>query len=300
MTRVAQKVTGVGQSIVIDVRELASVAVHMKGGSINATGVNLAIEASIDSTDGSDGTWFAIIAARSNSGTALESVTGAINLNAGVALGYGWRVNAAGYSWIRFRSTALTAGEVWVSMVASEFAVEPAPSMPSINIASVVPTTSSTALGKAEDAAAASGDTGVATLGVRVPATPAAQTSAAGDYGTVAITAEGKQVAAGQGAEDHTWQTWGAIPTTEADVRAAQAAGIRQYITDCTMENTTDTFARASVKDGASTVLFAFTVPPRSTVTHAFKTPLRGTAATAIRAVGQAGLNMALTGYNGI
>lgn len=43
--------------------------------------------------------------------------------------------------------------------------------------------TGATALGKAEDAAHTTGDTGIMMLGVRTPAVPVAQTSAVGDYG---------------------------------------------------------------------------------------------------------------------
>lgn len=53
--------------------------------------------------------------------------------------------------------------------------------------ATISPGTGATSLGKAEDAVAAAGDTGIFVLGVRTPETPVAQTSADGDYGAIAI-----------------------------------------------------------------------------------------------------------------
>ncbi len=57
---------------------------------------------------------------------------------------------------------------------------------------SVTPGTSAAHLGKAEDAVAASGDTGVAVLAVRRD-TPSSDVSAAGDYATFQVDDEGKQ-----------------------------------------------------------------------------------------------------------
>lgn len=58
------------------------------------------------------------------------------------------------------------------------------------NIDTLVPGTGATALGKAEDAAHVSGDTGVAVLAVRRD-TPAASGGTDGDYSTVDVSAEG-------------------------------------------------------------------------------------------------------------
>jgi hypothetical protein len=68
--------------------------------------------------------------------------------------------------------------------------------------ASIVPGTGATHLGKAEDAAHASGDTGIFILGVRND-TNAVLTSADGDYGAFAIDGSGRQRVLTQGPEDH-------------------------------------------------------------------------------------------------
>ena len=143
--------------------------------------------------------------------------------------------------------------------------------------------TGATSLGKAEDAAHASGDTGVAVWGVRIPTTPAAQTSAAGDYGGVAVDQEGKTVVTPFAGDEVAWQgnPITLTSTTSAAVKAAAAAGIRNYITDVTMANTSATGVRVDLLDGA-TVIRSFWVPPTSTVTQSFSKALKGTAATAV------------------
>lgn len=143
--------------------------------------------------------------------------------------------------------------------------------------------TGATSLGKAEDAAHASGDTGVAVWGVRVPTTPAAQTSAAGDYGSLAVDQEGKQVQTPYAAQEHSWQ---ANPvtlttTTSTALKAAAAAGIRNYLTDITIANTSATGVRVDILDNA-TVIRSFWAAPTSNVTQSFSMPLKGTAATAL------------------
>ncbi len=67
---------------------------------------------------------------------------------------------------------------------------------------SIVPGTAASHLGKAEDAAHASGDTGVFILGVRND-TNAVATSADGDYGAIAIDGSGRLRVLAQGPDDH-------------------------------------------------------------------------------------------------
>lgn len=147
----------------------------------------------------------------------------------------------------------------------------------------LVPGTGATNLGKAEDAVAASGDTGVATLGVRIPTTPAAQTSAAGDYGTQAIDQEGKTVVTPYAGMEQSWQTNPVVLSTTAStaLKAAAAAGVRNYITDIDIANTSATGVRVDILDNA-TIIRSFWVGPTSHVTRTFSLPIRGTAATAL------------------
>ena len=153
---------------------------------------------------------------------------------------------------------------------------------------------------KLEDAAAASGDMGVFTLGVRAPATPVAATSAAGDYGAFLVDAEGKTIiSGGSAAPEQTKQArvdYTAI--TDLQLLPSAGAGLRNYITDLTVENTGAAAARFLLRDGTTTVWSA-TIPAGSTFTKVWETPLRLTAATIVNGqLGAAGtVTVSVSGY---
>jgi len=67
---------------------------------------------------------------------------------------------------------------------------------------------------------------------------------------------------------------------TSTQVLAAGAAGIKHYITDVMIANTSSSNIFVELKDG-STTRWVFPVPANSGCTKAFKTPIAGTAATA-------------------
>jgi hypothetical protein len=67
---------------------------------------------------------------------------------------------------------------------------------------------------------------------------------------------------------------------TSTQVLAAGASGIKHYITDVTITNTSASNIYVELKDGTS-VKWTFPVPANSGVTHHFGTPIGGTAATA-------------------
>ncbi|MCA3247050.1 MAG: hypothetical protein ING29_11315 [Azospirillum sp.] len=76
----------------------------------------------------------------------------------------------------------------------------------------------------------------------------------------------------------------GIVNTTDVPVRAAAAAGIRNYVTAATFSNASATVAtEVVIKDGASTVLWRESLPALTrSYSVVFPTPLRGTAATAV------------------
>lgn len=157
-------------------------------------------------------------------------------------------------------------------------------------------------IAKAEDAAHASGDLGVPMWGVRQAATPAAPASAAGDYSFIAVDREGKMIPSGQGAPEVSFQSYTNLTTTaDVAIRAAGAAGIRNYVTDVILDNTGAAAARVLIKDG-STVIFSATVPAGSTLAFGFHNPIFGAAATALNAaLGAAGtVSVTLSGYLGV
>lgn len=67
---------------------------------------------------------------------------------------------------------------------------------------------------------------------------------------------------------------------TSTQVIAASGAGIKTYITDVTLTNTSSSNIYVELKDG-TTAKWTFPVPANGGVTHQFKTPLGGTANTA-------------------
>jgi hypothetical protein len=165
----------------------------------------------------------------------------------------------------------------------TQIRVNPATGAQLMEATAIVPGSGATNLGKAEDAVAASGDIGVVDLGVRIPTTPAAQTSAAGDYGTKAIDQEGKTVVTPYAGMEQSWQTNPVTlsSTTSTALKAAAAAGVRNYITDIDIANTSATGVRVDILDNA-TIIRSFWVGPTSHVTRTFSLPIRGTAATAL------------------
>jgi len=173
----------------------------------------------------------------------------------------------------------------------------------SIGTVAVVPGTTATALGKAEDAAHASGDVGVSVLGVRGPTTPVAPTSAAGDYGTLKIDAEGNQVVKLNAIPDITYQAVATLTTTTStSVKASAGAGVRNYVTDITVSNASATPTLVTILDGV-TVIWQTWLVAGASIDGAFTTPLRGTAATAINvqsSVAVTSVYVAIAGFAGI
>ncbi len=166
------------------------------------------------------------------------------------------------------------------------------------------PGTAAANLGKAEDAVAASGDTGVATFGVRIPTTPASPTSAAGDYGTFAIDLEGKQVQAPYAGMEQSWQTNPVTLTTTSStsIKAAAAAGVRNYLTDIDISNTSATATRIDILDNV-TIIRSFWVEGGKSINRTFSMPLRGTAATQMNvqsSVAVTDVRVSANGYIGI
>ncbi len=156
---------------------------------------------------------------------------------------------------------------------------------------------------KLEDNPAASGDMGTFVLGVRTPTTAVALTSAAGDYGGFAIDAQGRQITSPFADTVHQWQSTQAITVnTDTSVKASAGAGLRNYITDVTLSNSSAAAVLVQIKDG-STVIWQAHVPAGGTVTKEFSVPLKGTAATAVNvnvAVATTTMYVSLGGFIGV
>jgi hypothetical protein len=172
-------ITASGQSITATmVSGMGGVAVWVQG---TYAGVTLNFEAS---TDG--GTIFVPL---------LLARPGSFNATLAPALGTnGSEVFVGslppGATHVRARSSAYTSGTANITIASNAAARDGL--VTSVAISSIVPGGSATTLGKVEDAAAASGDTGVFGLGVRNDAL-ATPTSTDGDYSQFSVDARGAQ-----------------------------------------------------------------------------------------------------------
>lgn len=116
---IVDTITSNGDTVVLDVSRTSNVALHCYG---TFSTINVTFEASLNSTNGTDGNWFTIQMVRTNANT-IETTTG--NLSAAPA--YGWEGSVNGYKWIRVRATAYTSGtQTWVINPAP-YATEPIP-----------------------------------------------------------------------------------------------------------------------------------------------------------------------------
>ncbi len=120
----------VGSILFADVRRASNVVFHIKNtGTAAMAAGQFSFEASIDSTDGTNGTWFAIQAVRSNSNT-IEVATGAMGTIAvGNGLSYSWESSVNAYQFMRIRcTTAVTASAnaAW-TIQRGTYATEPIP-----------------------------------------------------------------------------------------------------------------------------------------------------------------------------
>lgn len=89
----------------VDTSVASNLIVHVKNiGSASDTASVFIFEGSVDSTVGTDGTWFPLQATRSGDGT-QETGRAAQTLAAGAAQAYAWKISTAGAMWFRVRNT---------------------------------------------------------------------------------------------------------------------------------------------------------------------------------------------------
>lgn len=118
--------TAVNDVVGLNVGTFNSAVIHVRGGAVAPVGANVSFEASVDSTNGIDGTWFAIQAVRTNANT-LETSSGALGLAIGAGNPYAWRINVANINFLRVRLNAVTSGNLFTIISASTAMAEVAP-----------------------------------------------------------------------------------------------------------------------------------------------------------------------------
>lgn len=112
-------VTSATSAVPINTERFSNLMIHCTG-TFNT--VNCTFEGSLDSTNGTDGNWFAVQAIRSNANT-IETTTG--NLSAAPA--YAWELSVNALKYFRVRAIAWTSGtQVW-TMIPGTYATEPIP-----------------------------------------------------------------------------------------------------------------------------------------------------------------------------
>lgn len=112
-------ITSATSAIPVNVARISNVMVYVAG---TFAGVNFTFEGSLNSTNGTDGNWFAIQAVRSNANT-IETTSGVL----GAAPAYGWELSVNGLNWFRVRATAWTSGTATIQIQPGAYATEPIP-----------------------------------------------------------------------------------------------------------------------------------------------------------------------------
>lgn len=112
-------VTSATSTVVVNTERFSNLMIHCAG---TFAGANCTFEGSLNSTNGTDGNWFAVQAIRSNANT-IETTTGVL----GAAPAYAWELSVNALRYFRIRATAWTSGtQVW-TMIPGTYATEPIP-----------------------------------------------------------------------------------------------------------------------------------------------------------------------------
>ena len=112
-------VTSATSTVVVNTERFSNLMIHCAG---TFAGANCTFEGSLNSTNGTDGNWFAVQAIRSNANT-IETTTGVL----GAAPAYAWELSVNAMKWFRIRATAWTSGTQTWTMIPGTYATEPIP-----------------------------------------------------------------------------------------------------------------------------------------------------------------------------
>lgn len=112
-------VTSATSTVVVNTERFSNLMIHCAG---TFAGANCTFEGSLNSTNGTDGNWFAVQAIRSNANT-IETTTGVL----AAAPAYAWELSVNALKYFRIRATAWTSGtQVW-TLIPGTYATEPIP-----------------------------------------------------------------------------------------------------------------------------------------------------------------------------
>lgn len=245
-----------GQTVFADIAGSPNVAISATGTFSNH---NIVFEVSYDSTNGTNGNWVQVAATRTTKAVA-ETTTGTFS----AAPTYGWVVPTLGAQYVRVRAIAYTSGtSIWNLQPCAEmygFCAEP-----SANVGS-----GSAVLGSPTRGAARARNTITTVTNDQVV--------------DLIANLNGSLIVQLNSIPELTWQNTATLTTTaDAVVKAAAGAGVRNYVTDISFQNTNATITGIVIKDGATDIA-RFNAPANMAVPAVitFSTPLRGTANTAL------------------
>ena len=242
------------------------------------TGVNsgqFAFEASIDSTDGVNGNWFAVLGLRSNA-TALESATGQLFATPT----YGWQFDVTGFNYFRVRATAGIFGTTALWLAPGD--------NPKVN--AVVLATSGNVASRVQGAGgrnAFSWQTGdPIVIGATGRSTNIAQIT---DTRPVDLWADlqGKLIVKPFSPNELDWQVLAAagtpITTATTTLLKAAIATYRQYVTAIQLVNNSATGTEIALQDttGTPVVIWRSFIGANAILNIEFPTPLRTGSGTA-------------------
>lgn len=147
---------------------------------------------------------------------------------------------------------------------------------------SVTPGTGATNLGKAEDAAHASGEVGVFSLAVRND-TNAVFTSEDGDYSPISVTKSGKIINMPYASMDSSSNYVATATSIAATTLAPANAANRYHMTAFQAVNSGASASILAITDGAGGTILGYTIVPAGGGSNIiYPTPIRGTVNTAM------------------
>lgn len=122
--------SGIGNVLNVDVADASNVMIHVKNtGTANMVVGTFIFEGSLDSTDGSNGTWFTLQGVRSDSNVVETGTTPSLSIGSGST--YSWELSVNAVKWFRVRCTSAVSSSsvaTWTAIRGS-YATEPVPAI---------------------------------------------------------------------------------------------------------------------------------------------------------------------------
>lgn len=251
-------ITAAGGIVWVNCTDYNTATVSMVASTL--VGHNATFEVSNDTTNGLDGNWYGITAARTNANV-VESATGAL----AATPVYAWELSVNAWRNLRIRATAHTSGTATYSVQMSSVATEP---NPVVSVAGTVPISGTiTQAGQGAHSAAAAGN--AVRVGSRV-LTAHDLTLAANDASDHLATTAGQILVKPGGLTESAWNASVALTTTTAvALAAAGGASLKRHMTGLQAINTGAAAVDLIILDNA-TERWRMTLPPNVPVSFGF------------------------------